>query len=231
MASGGKWRARASFRTQALTFLLVLLACHPGEVVSQDIRAFFLELPGQHMNDLSLDAREELLSVGRFYPAGDTGPEVVVYHARVEHERFMTVDMTFESDHTGFNLFELKAWPRSEGGSLYGVSRIAGSRWIFDQADLSFFTMEAGQLRPENVDVPERLELRDFAEPGTPDSVMGLFSSYVISVHLDPEESDLLWVLATPDGRYPDWLRGNAIRYRWNGTDFDEGEMTETRPR
>lgn len=211
-----------------LTNKILLIFCLSislvNEVYSQSIDEFFKALPDEHVNNLTIEDREELLTENTFYPSDNDENYIQVYRVVESTNDYLKITMSFETGQRGFNTFELKKWSLNTGDHLFGISRVAGTPVEFVQADLSFFNFNSDTLVKVHTNMPTNLSLVDLAKPETPEGPIKEYAQYIsLTVTFEKGKSDLFWKIHEHIGAVDfdtSWLEGNAIRYNWNGKGF-----------
>jgi len=211
-----------------LTNKILLIFCLSislvNEVYSQSIDEFFKALPDEHVNNLTMEDREELLTENTFYPSDNDENYIQIYRVAESTNDYLKINMSFETGQRGFNTFELKKWSRNTGDHLFGISRVAGTPVEFVQADLNFFTFNDDTLIKAQTNIPADLSLVNFAKPNTSDQLLQEYAQYIsLTISFKEEENDIFWRIHENMGGSDldtSWLEGNAIRYIWNGKNF-----------
>lgn len=210
--------------TKNIIPIVCVLILFVSDVNSQSVKEFFEALPSEYFNNFTSDEREKLLADNKFYPVDNDENFIEVYRIVESTNDYLKVTMSFETGQRGFNTFELKRWTLNNGNYLFGISRVTGTPVEFFQTDLSFFTFDNYNFDKVTTNIPKNLSLYDFAKQKTPDQSIQEYSQYIsLAVTFKKEEKDIFWRIHENMGGSDidnSWLKGNAIRYTWNGKDF-----------
>jgi hypothetical protein len=217
--------------TRSTAVLIVLLGTVACDAPRQGVADVYRALPAELAGGLSVGERQRLLAVGHLRPSGNT-PEEIAVHRVTEPVSAdgsdLRVEMRFETGQRGFTVIELRRWTHADGAPVFGVSTVAGTPALVDQAELRFFRFHGGRLVELEELIPARLTMDAFVRPGIPDSLRAAYEDLAAAVvRLHGEDGVAYWVLRGapgPHGIDESWLLGNAIRFRWTGTAFERSE-------
>ncbi|MDZ7755030.1 hypothetical protein [Rhodohalobacter sp.] len=215
--------------TKYIIFTVCVFILSVCDVYSQSVEEFLEALPKEYFNNLTSKDRDKLLSENKFYPEDNDENYIQVYRVVESTNDYMKATMSFETGQRGFNTFELKRWNLNAGDYLFGISRVAGTPVEFVQADINFFIFDNDSLKKVLTKIPTDLGLDDFTKQNTPDKLIQEYSQYIsLSITFEKEGNDIYWRVHENMGVNDldnSWLKGNAIRYSWDGEDFKKTEI------
>ena len=227
-------------RAILITLFFISTSCSSFKVTTvlthtkdKSISDYFLELPSEYFDGLSLSNRKEILTKEKYYPPDNDELETIVYSlADINYKNeSLRVEYTYESGQAGFIIYELRKFKSNKGINIITYSNISGAHNMFSGEIITFIDYGNEIKISKKEFLPKELNIRDFVKKNTPNSIIKKYSEYssssyeLVYVENDIEyrlyDSDIL-SNSEIDNSY---LIGNTIKFVWTGKKFDQQKV------
>jgi hypothetical protein len=214
-----------------MKLLLSLFVCFvfytQPKAQSKWIKEAFCKLPAEKVFDLSLAARDSMLSGKTFYSADNTTEEIVAYNLCTSAVTmdYICVSLSFETAQRAEGLIEIRGFRKKNGQRLVLVSQTGGVRGVsYHQNGLyQFLYTNDGKLIQQSKVLLPRLDENILLRPGTPDSVKRKLRNNS-NLHYDLHQMqisaclDADWLVNDPSIRR--WLKDGCLYFVWQDDRF-----------
>jgi hypothetical protein len=196
------------------------------KICGQSTVTFFRLLPPDCTPDLNAKEKNALLRKGTYtIPGGDSIETIQYTIDTTESKNYLRYEYGFTTGQRGFVVFELRKLLRKNGEPLLIFSRYGGAPAAYDQHELRLFSYKSGKLAEINNNLlPKEIDIQDFLETGTPDSIKNKIESYVnITYDLYPNVKNAVSMRLFQQvflNDYENYLVGTELLFTWDGNTF-----------
>ena len=124
-----------------LVFILIFFA---QITQAQNIETFFLLMPDDKVDDLTVTERKELIKEGTLHKSDD-----MQYSISIDRSNgYLHIDQSYTDGKAGFQEIDMCYWNCDNGEKLIAISKHGGNRFEIFQNDLTFFRYKNNESEP-----------------------------------------------------------------------------------